>query len=168
MTQKQSPISKVTVLSIIAILTFAVLLSGNWSNNFSAFAMPAQGSSSDEANDQGCTNKSLQGTYGFTAQGVTLKGSPVPAPLQGPFASSGSATFDGQGNFTLTATSSFNGLVQGPTTVKGTYSVNKDCTYDSVAENGATFRSVIVNGGKEILILQTTPGVAIIGTAKKL
>jgi hypothetical protein len=168
MIQKQSRISKLPILSIIAILTFAVLQSGNWSDNFSAFAMPAQGSLRDDANDQGCTNSSLQGTYGFTAQGFTLKGAPLPAPLQGPFASSGSATFDGQGNFTLTATSSFNGLVQGPTTVKGTYSVNKDCTYDSMAENGATFRSVIVNGGKEILILQTTPGVAITGTAKRL
>lgn len=168
MTRKQSPISKLSILSIMAILTLAVLLSGNWSDKFSAFAAQAQGSSSDEAIDQKCTNNSLRGSYGFTAQGVTLQGSPVPAALRGPFASSGSATFDGQGNFTLTATSSFNGIVQGPATVKGTYSVNEDCTYDSRADNGATFRSVIVNGGKEILILQTTPGVAITGTAKKL
>jgi hypothetical protein len=169
MTQKRSSRSKLLVLSIMAILTLGVILSGNWSNKSSAFAAPPQSfSNNDRVNQVACSNKSLRGTYGFSAQGNTLKDSPVPAALQGPFASSGFATFDGQGNFTLTATSSFNGIIQGPTTVTGSYRVNADCTYDSKADNGATFRAVIVNGGKELLIMQTTPGVAITGTAIKL
>jgi hypothetical protein len=67
----------------------------------------------------------------------------------------------------LTATSSFNGIVQGPATVRGTYAVNDDCTYTSVAENGVTFRAVIVGDGDEVLILQTTPGVVISGVAQR-
>ena len=78
------------------------------------------------------------------------------------------ATFDGQGSFTLTATSSFNGVIQGPVTVHGTYSVSDDCTYTSQADNGATFRSVIVDDAKEILIIQTNTGVAVTGRASKL
>jgi hypothetical protein len=114
---------------------------------------------------KGCTNASLKGDFGFTARGVTLVGSPVPAPLQGPFASAGTATFDGKGNFTLNSASSFNGIIQ-PTPAKGTYSVNRDCTYTSTSETGITFRAVIVNDGREIFILQTTPGVAISGIAQ--
>ncbi len=59
-----------------------------------------------------CTNGSLRGTYGFTAQGSTVAGSPVPAPLQGPFASVGTAVYDGKGGVTLTAAATFNGLTQ--------------------------------------------------------
>jgi hypothetical protein len=128
---------------------------------------PAAAQADGRQGSRGCTNASLRGTFGFTAQGVTLAGSPVPAPLQGAFASSGVATFDGRGNFALTATSSFNGIVQGPAPVSGTYAVDGDCTYTSRAENGVTFRAAIVDGGDELLILQTTPGVVIAGVARR-
>jgi len=112
-----------------------------------------------------CTNASLRGDYAFTASGTTFPSLGLPAPLTGAFMSSGSATFDGRGNFTVTATSSFNGVLQGPATVTGTYSVDPDCTYTSQASNGATFRAAIVAGGRELYILQTNPGTAIVGTA---
>jgi hypothetical protein len=120
-----------------------------------------------EQNTHTCTNESLAGEFAFTAHGTTLPALGLQAPLTGAFASSGSATFDGAGHFTLTATSSFNGVIQGPATVTGTYVVNSDCSYTSKAGNGVTFRAVIVNGGRELLILQTTPGVVITGMAKK-
>jgi hypothetical protein len=118
-------------------------------------------------NTHTCTNESLAGEFGFTAHGTTVPALGLQAPLTGAFASSGSATFDGSGHFTLTATSSFNGVIQGPATVTGTYTVNSDCSYTSKASNGVTFRAVIVKGGHELLILQTTPGVVITGLAKK-
>jgi hypothetical protein len=105
-----------------------------------------------------CTNESLRGEFGFTAHGTTLPALGLQAPLTGAFASSGSADFDGMGHFTLTATSSFQGVIQGPATVTGIYAVNSDCSYTSRASNGVTFQAVIVNGGRELLILQTTPG----------
>lgn len=115
-----------------------------------------------------CSNATLSGTFAFTARGTTTTASPVPAPLQGAFASSGSASFDGAGHFSLTATSSFNGLVQPPGTVTGTYAVNPDCSYTSVASNGVTFQAVIVDGGRELLILQTTPGVIVTGMSERV
>jgi hypothetical protein len=128
-------------------------------------AREAQAQPAGRGTHRACTNASLRGTFAFTASGVTLMSSPVPTPLLGPFASGGTATFDGRGRFTLTATSSFNGVVQGPATIGGGYAVNPDCTYTSQAENGVTFRAVIVDEGDELLILQTTPGVVISGRA---
>lgn len=114
-----------------------------------------------------CTNASLRGHYVFTARGTTFPALMLPPLLTGPFASAGTADFDGNGHFSLTATSSFNGLVQGPAGITGTYNVNSDCSYTSQGSNGATFRAVIVSGGKELLILQTNNGVVIAGTARR-
>lgn len=135
---------------------FAVVLGG-------AAASPVY---ADSPRAKSCTNATLSGDFAFTAKGTTLAALGLPAPLTGAFASSGTAEFDGNGHFTLTATSSFNGVIQGPQTVTGTYSVNADCSYTSQASNGATFRAVIVDSGREILILQTNKGVAITGTAR--
>jgi hypothetical protein len=118
------------------------------------------------AETRSCTNASLHGNFAFTAQGTTLAALGLPAPLTGVFASSGTAKFDGNGHFELIATSSFAGVLQGPATVTGTYSVNRDCSYTSQASNGTTFRAVIVDNGRELLILQTNNGVVITGTAQ--
>jgi hypothetical protein len=120
-----------------------------------------------EYNNRVCTNASLRGDFGYAAQGTTLPALGLQPVLTGMFASGGYAHFDGQGHFTLTATSSFHGMIQGPATVTGTYSVNSDCSYTSQASNGVTFRAVIVDEGRELLILQTTSGVVITGTAQK-
>lgn len=130
-----------------------------------ATASQAKDHHDDERNPKPhCTNASLRGDYGFVARGVTLAGSPLPAPLQGPFASGGKASFDGKGNFVLTSTSSFNGVIQ-PVETRGVYQVNSDCSYSSQADNGITFQSVILDGGRQLQILQTTPDVVIAGTA---
>lgn len=168
MIQQQSTKPKSVILSIMAILAMAFMLSGNLTRQPAALASPTQSLSTNVRTDQFCTNRSLRGAFGFSAQGVTLEGSSVPAELQGSFASSGFANFDGAGNLTLTATTSLNGVIQGPTAVKGTYQVNGDCTFDAKTVNGTTFHGVIVNGGTELFILQTTPGAAITVTAKKL
>jgi hypothetical protein len=76
-----------------------------------------------QAADKGCSNASLDGTFGYTATGVLT----APPSLAGPFATAGAQTFDGNGNTTATAWTSQNGsIVQ--VTVKGTYTVNPDCT----------------------------------------
>ncbi|MBL8177230.1 MAG: hypothetical protein JNK48_21325 [Bryobacterales bacterium] len=114
---------------------------------------------------QRCTNATLRGSYGFSAQGFTLAGSPVPAPLQGPFASLGTAVYDGRGGVVLTATATFNGFSQALPPVKGTYQVSPDCTFVSALENGATFYASIVDNARELYVLQTTPGVVASGVA---
>jgi len=113
-----------------------------------------------------CDDHSLRGSFGFSAEGVTLPASGIPAPLAGGFVASGIANYDGKGNFTLTATTSFNGNVQGPTTYAGTYSVNPDCSFGSAAASGATFSGVITDNGHQLYIMQANNGVVITGTAK--
>ncbi|MFL6417015.1 MAG: hypothetical protein ACJ74Y_15240 [Bryobacteraceae bacterium] len=140
-------------LSRVSIFAFAL-----------GFAVLAQAKDHDR---RGCDNRSLRGDFAFTAEGTTLAALALPAALTGAFSSGGFTHFDGAGHFTLIATTSFNGAVQGPATVAGTYSVNEDCSYTSKASNGVTFRAAIVDDGHEILILQTTPGTVIAGVAKK-
>ena len=118
--------SAITVLSSVTLVALTTVFAVDRADSSRlAPAAPTPSQEERETSERGsqrrCSNATLRGSYGFTAQGVTLPGSPVPSALQGPFASGGSATFDGHGNLQLTATSSFNGVIQGPTTVRGVY-----------------------------------------------
>ena len=73
---------------------------------------------------RGCSEASLQGSFGFTSTGTLLA---LPPPSAGPFAEIGRQTFDGNGNTDATATLSANGNIK-RVTVQGTYEVNPDCT----------------------------------------
>lgn len=117
---------------------------------------------------QACTDASLRGAYAFTANGVVLATAPLPPPLRGPFASTGTATYDGNGNVVLSASASFNGFTQALADVKGTYHVNPDCTFTSTLENGVGFYAVVADNGEELFVQQTTPGTVIYGTARRL
>jgi hypothetical protein len=75
------------------------------------------------AQDKGCTNASLQGTYAYTSTGTIT----APPDIAGPIAEVGSQYFDGKGNTTATATISASGQIQA-LTITGTYTVNPDCT----------------------------------------
>ena len=76
-----------------------------------------------KADDKGCSNATLKGTFAYKATGFIT----APPALAGPFAGVGTQTFDGNGATTATATSSQNGNIL-PVTVTGTYTVNPDCT----------------------------------------
>lgn len=114
-----------------------------------------------------CSNADLRGSYAFTARGTTLNGVRIPPSLLGPFASAGTASYDGNGRVSLTATASFNGTVQ-PAAPSGSYEVGPDCTFTSSLDNGTTFRGVIADNRQELFVLQTTPATVIAGTAQKL
>ena len=73
---------------------------------------------------RGCSEASLQGSFGFTSTGTLLA---LPPPSAGPFAEIGRQTFDGNGNTDATATLSANGNIK-RVTAQGTYEVNPDCT----------------------------------------
>jgi len=120
------------------------------------------------AQDKGCSNASLQGTYAYTGTGVIV----TPAALAGPFAEVGTQTFDGQGHTTATATASQNGnIVQ--LTITGTYTVSPDCTGTltlQVAPIGITVPVFIVidSTGNEFQAIETSPGVVITRIGHKL
>src|SRR5580692_2181171 len=72
------------------------------------------------ADNKGCTNASLQGSFSFLGTGVIIS----PAFIAGPTASVNALNFDGVGGVTSTVgSSSQNGSI-GPGTETGTYTVN--------------------------------------------
>jgi hypothetical protein len=75
------------------------------------------------AQNKGCNNATLQGTFAYTVTGAFVA---APAPL-GPYAEAGAQVFDGNGNMTITGMSNANGNVA-PAASTGTYTVNPDCT----------------------------------------
>lgn len=107
-----------------------------------------------------CSNASLQGSFGYTSTGTLLE-SFVPAPYAGPFAEVGRQTFDGAGN--TDATTSSNGNIA-PVTIKGTYTVNQDCTgtmtlFVSPFDSTVHAYFVISENGTEIRYIDTDSGV---------
>jgi hypothetical protein len=113
---------------------------------------------------KGCSNATLQGSFGYTATG-TLLPTGAPPPFAGPFGEVGRQTFDGKGNTDATATLSANGNIV-KVTITGTYTVNPDCTGSMtlyVSPLGATAHAdfVIVDDGVEFRAISTDPGVAV-------
>ena len=105
---------------------------------------------------RGCSNASLQGSFGFTSMGTLLA---LPAPFAGPFGEIGRQTFDGQGNTGGNATFSANGNIR-RVTFQGAYVVNPDCTGSMtlyVSPIGATvpLDFVIDDDGTELRAITT-------------
>lgn len=114
-------------------------------------------------NVEECSIATLKGSFGYTSTG-TLLDSDVPAPYAGPFAEVGRQTFDGKGNTNATATVSSNGNILQHATIRGTYTVNADCTGSMtlyVVQFQATAHAdfVIDRDGAEIRAIGTDSGV---------
>ena len=115
--------------------------------------------------DQGCSNASLRGSYGFTGAGTILG--------VGAVASVGSFTSDGRGNLAGTDTISFNGAIVRES-FTSTYTVNADCTGSSTAlVQGPVPRTVhvdfiIVDHGNEVFNVLTDPGNVVTFVSKKI
>lgn len=56
-----------------------------------------------------CGNSDLVGEFGLSADGAIIL--PDKTPITGPFGRVGIAVFDGNGNFSVTANSSSNGII---------------------------------------------------------
>jgi hypothetical protein len=110
-----------------------------------------------------CSNRTLSGDYGSTAQGVLLPNPGLPPEL--PFTSVGVTHFDGKGNFTGREHTVVNGTEQEVdwTTNSGSYTVNLDCTgkivlntpnspvslniFFVIVRHGTEFRSILGDRG---------------------
>jgi hypothetical protein len=131
-----------------------------------AFAMGL--ASGANAQDRGCSNNSLQGTFAYTSTGTIV----APPAIAGPIAEVGSQTFDGAGGTSATATISSNGSVQ-PLTIVGTYQVNSDCTGTAalqVSPFGITVNVlfVITDDGNGFQAMETDTGFVITRIGRKL
>jgi hypothetical protein len=120
-----------------------------------------------KADNKGCSNATLTGTFAFTSSGVITS----PPARSGPFAEVGTQTFDGAGNTTATAMAA-NGTII-PLTITGTYTVNQDCTGTMslfVIPFNATVPVyfVIADNGNEFHGIETAAGYVITRIARKL
>ena len=110
-----------------------------------------------------CGLQSLKGNYGVLVSGTILD--------VGTFTSVGVATFDGNGNVTGSEQASLNGS-PGLFTYAGTYDVDPDCTgtFTATFNPGAFeghFYFVILDKGKEVMIVQKDQGTIITWTLKR-
>ena len=111
-----------------------------------------------------CSERTVKGTYAFALTGSVIN--------VGPIAASGTTTFDGEGNVSLTGainTTTLNPILEG--TFTGTYTVNPDdCTGNVVVTTPGVFgytdlhfKGVIINQGQEVRYLITDPGIVFAG-----
>ena len=118
-------------------------------------------SSSAKAEDKGCTDATLKGTFAHTASGFEI----APPAIAGPIAGAGLDTFDGKGGVKTSATLSLNGNII-PVIATGTYKVNPDCTGTYVIP-GTTLFLVIADSGNEIHAICIDPGVVLNHTFRR-
>ncbi len=121
-----------------------------------------------KADDKGCSNYTLRGTYAQTGTGAIT----APPDMAGPFANVGTLVFDGNGGVTGGLVVNQNGSTA-QATETGTYTVNSDCTGTytvQISPFGITSQAsfVIDNSGDELEILVTDPGSVITCVAKRL
>ncbi|HEV2177975.1 MAG TPA: hypothetical protein VGW33_12375 [Terriglobia bacterium] len=112
------------------------------------------------AEEESCSNGTLQGSYGASITG-TVAGLPL-AELD-------LVSADGKGNFTSgTGTLSFNGSVS-TFTFTGTYTINADCSGSASLSNGVTQNLVIKADGSEVMFIGTNdPNAQVTGAAKRV
>jgi hypothetical protein len=123
------------------------------------------------ADDKGCSNASLHGTFAYTSTGSIA----APPAIAGPFVEVGTQTFDGQGGTTAAAMSSQNGNIS-PLTVTGTYTVNPDCTgtmtlqvtFPGVPTFPVHVYFVVDDSGDEFQAIETDSGLVITRVGRKL
>jgi hypothetical protein len=114
---------------------------------------------------KGCSNANLSGTYGMSLTG-TWQGF---AGVTGPVADVGQLVSDGAGNVTGLDVVSLNGTIASvPFT--GTYSIASSCL-GTVTINATGFPPLnlsmsLVNGGNQVLLIQTDSLTTVAGSAK--
>jgi hypothetical protein len=114
--------------------------------------------------DDGCTDSTIAGAYGFALDGLvseSYNGTPQRIGAFLPLAAAGTFTFDGHGNASRAYTVSFGGQVS-PGNDSGPYKVHSDCTGSAVFPDG-TWNLVIVDHAKQIKAINATPGIAVEG-----
>ena len=105
-----------------------------------------------------CSKLTVRGAYGSVLTGTV--------PGVGPFATVALVTFDGIGGWMYTESGNFNGNPIPKHTVTGSYTVAANCTGSSSDSSGNTQDFVIVNGGKEILMVGTGSAVFTVNLKK--
>jgi len=117
-----------------------------------------------------CTNAAVEGSFGFQATGTFLPG----APATGAVAFIGELKLSvnpaGEGMITGRLSASEGGTFAGEA-VTGSYTVNRNCigraTVTPKGRSEMHFRLVVVDGGHEMLAVETDPNTVVSGSLEK-
>jgi hypothetical protein len=122
----------------------------------------ASGVSSAEAARGACTERTLRGSYVFSASGFNIV-----AGVQQPKAIVEVIVFNGDGTLAVpAATVSLNGVIIRSLHSVGTYTVEDDCS-GTVTFNGPTYDMFLSKGGDDIAMIQTNPNTVFQGLATR-
>lgn len=119
-----------------------------------------------KAEDRGCSDASLHGTFAYTSTGTIV----APAFVAGPYAEVGTQTFNGNGGVIFALNTSQNGNVSHGTAT-GSYKVNSDCTGTfTETSNGFTshFAFVIDDNWNGIQAICQDPGAVITRLGRRI
>jgi len=108
---------------------------------------------------EGCSLKTLHGTYGGVWTGLIYSGPPPNSPqtIGGfwPYDGLEVSTWDGAGNFSASDVFAVGGTPAQPANDSGTYTVSANCTGTLTLTNGLTFDFILFGGGREIRFAET-------------
>lgn len=115
----------------------------------------------DDQRQKACSNKTLNGSYGFYRTGSTSTG---------PLAALGILFFDGNGTSYGNQSISRNGVFTFDVAMPPSpYEVAPDCTATFLTNSGIEVaRVVIVDGGNELFLFSESAGNAVYGVGKKI
>jgi hypothetical protein len=114
----------------------------------------------DRNGKQGCSVRTLEGTYGFYRTGKGAFG--------GPLAGQGIVSFDGYGSWTALVSNSRDGEISLDEEFSGTYAIAPDCTGALLIDDLETERIVVVDEGKSYYALNVAGGATIYLVATRI
>jgi hypothetical protein len=112
----------------------------------------------------GCNDATIAGTYGFALTGLvspSFKGQPQQIGEFIPLAAAGTFSFDGNGTASRSFTASFGGQIS-TSHDSGPYKVISGCKGSATFPDG-TWRMVVIDHGREIKVINATPGILVDG-----
>ena len=122
----------------------------------------ASGFASAEAARRACTERTLRGSYVFSASGFNIVGG-----VQQPKAIVEVIVFNGDGTLDVpAATVSLNGVIIRSLPSVGTYTVEDDCS-GTITFNGPTYDMFLSKDGDDISMIQTNPNTVFQGLATR-
>jgi hypothetical protein len=129
-----------------------------------AAALGSAGSAQGAYAREGCSNHSLRGAYGFAYEAQFSE------PPEADVAAEGRVVFDGGGSLAGRETESFKGVITDDIPFTGHYTIDPDCTGLATITGGnqtANFKLMLVEGGQEVNVFVTDPGVVAVGQITK-
>ena len=143
--------------SVSGISTVAVIACG--------LLVAASAARAGDQDSRPCTNRILQGDYGYAADGVLIGTPGLPSEAQ--FRSIGVIHFDGKGHLTWVEHTVINGTLVVPdgAQASGTYTINPDCSGTTVVNTPNSpvplnQHIVIVKRGREVHTLLDSSAIA--------